>query len=163
MRPSTLFYAGIIACSTGISASCLYGTSLMPRQAEGEALKLPGFDYGNVKGPTNWHSLELLNSECALGSNQSPINIDSTVLAKTGAGQVVTEIPQQNVKFENLGTNVEVVLNGSTTISGGTPFTLKQFHYHTPSEHHINGEYFPVEVHMVHESSSKCNPHTARS
>ena len=28
-------------------------------------------------------------------------------------------------------------------------FNLAQFHVHTPSEHHINGEHFDAEIHMV--------------
>jgi carbonic anhydrase len=53
--------------------------------------------------------------------------------------------------FENLGTNVEVLVEG-TTLIGQKKFKLKQFPYHTPSEHKIDSEYFPVEVHMVHEA-----------
>jgi carbonic anhydrase len=26
-----------------------------------------------------------------------------------------------------------------------------QFHWHTPSQHTINGEYFPLEMHLVHQ------------
>lgn len=62
------------------------------------------------------------------------------------------EIPAgQTITFENLGTTVEVVVKGKT-VFGGRKFNLKQFHYHTPSEHRIESEYYPVEVHMVHEA-----------
>ena len=32
-------------------------------------------------------------------------------------------------------------------------FDLKQFHFHSPSEHTINGEHFPLEMHMVHQAT----------
>jgi hypothetical protein len=63
-------------------------------------------------------------------------------------------IPEQEVEFENLGTTIEVIVNGTTTVAE-KDFQLMQFHMHTPSEHHINGEYHPLEVHMVHQGVGK--------
>lgn len=34
-----------------------------------------------------------------------------------------------------------------------TEYTLKQLHWHSPSEHSINGRRFAMELHMFHESS----------
>ena len=34
-----------------------------------------------------------------------------------------------------------------------TQYVLQQCHWHSPSEHTINGRRFDLEVHMVHESS----------
>jgi carbonic anhydrase len=62
------------------------------------------------------------------------------------------EIPEvEEVEFENLGTTIEVLANGTTSFAG-SDFRLVQFHMHTPSEHHLNGEYHPLEVHMVHQA-----------
>jgi len=36
---------------------------------------------------------------------------------------------------------------------GGQAFYLKQFHYHSPSEHTVDGSYFPLEIHHVHQST----------
>ena len=74
--------------------------------------------------------------------------IDSSVSLATE--KPILDIPQQAVEFENLNTTIEVVVNGTTTF-GGSQFRLAQFHMHTPSEHRINREYFPLEVHMVHQ------------
>jgi len=41
---------------------------------------------------------------------------------------------------------------GSLTI-GGTTYDLLQFHFHTPSEHLINGVASAMELHFVHESA----------
>jgi carbonic anhydrase len=35
----------------------------------------------------------------------------------------------------------------------GTQYELKQCHWHSPSEHTIDGQRFNMEAHMVHESS----------
>lgn len=134
--------------------SCVHNTHLDPRsmQEDGKAVKLPKFSYAGDSGPTNWQALGAQNAQCAIGENQSPINIKADNMERTRPGEVRMEIPAgQNMTLENLGTNVEVLVEG-TTMVGGKKFKLKQFHYHTPSEHRIDSEYYPVEVHMVHEA-----------
>jgi carbonic anhydrase len=121
----------------------------------GKSVKLPNFGYGGDVGPTNWQAIASENADCAVGLNQSPIDIQAANTTTTTPGDVTMDIPAgQNMTFENLGTNVEVLVEGTTTV-GGRKFKLKQFHYHTPSEHKIDGEYFPVEVHMVHEAEGQ--------
>lgn len=83
--------------------------------------------------------------------------IDSKVAIATE--KPVLDIPEQAVEFENLGTTIEVIVNGTTKFAG-SDFRLKQFHMHTPSEHRVNDEYYPLEVHMVHEGVSKFSPCT---
>ena len=36
----------------------------------------------------------------------------------------------------------------------GTRYDLAQFHFHTPSEHSINGQHDPLEMHLVHRSAA---------
>lgn len=81
--------------------------------------------------------------------------IDSSVT--TATVKPVLDVPKQNSKFLNLNTTIEVEVNGTTTF-GGTQFRLAQYHIHTPSEHRINGEYYPLEVHMVHTGVGKSHP-----
>lgn len=125
------------------SASCLHG---IHRRAEG-AVEVSQFGYEGDFGPLNWAALAPENEACGRGSNQSPINIDSSITLATE--KPVLDIPEQTVEFENLNTTIEVIVNGTTTF-GGNQFQLAQYHIHTPSEHRINREFFPLEVHMVH-------------
>lgn len=136
------------------SASCVHNTNLHPRsmQEDGKSVKRPSFSYGGNSGPTNWQAIETENTDCATGQNQSPIDINPARISKTKPGDVRMDVPGgQKMTFENLGTNVEVLVEG-TTMLGAEKFKLKQFHYHTPSEHKTDSEYYPVEVHMVHEA-----------
>jgi carbonic anhydrase len=130
-------------------ASCAHGTYLHPR-AE---IELPNFDYGTIRGPLNWHNIAPENELCGIGRAQSPINIDQSILLEA-PGLVTMDVPVQDVEFENLGTTVEVIIKGKSVIKCKT-FVLKQFHFHTPSEHRIKGQYFPLEVHMVHTAEGK--------
>ncbi|OJD33700.1 carbonic anhydrase [Diplodia corticola] len=137
---------------SSVSASCLHGTSLMPRRLNKRAeVEVSNYGYTGLTGPLNWHNIEAGNELCNHGSNQSPINLDSTVTLATEAPSVnITNV--ESAEFENLGTTLETIVNG-TTFVGGEAFNLAQFHLHTPSEHRIENEYFPLEMHMVHEAA----------
>lgn len=168
------------------TATCLHGLSMFKRAAGAEngTVEVSEFGYGPENGPFNWASLAVENEACKAGTNQSPINIgtedlpgnltrrdviihkracvnETTSDASVGAatGRPVVDIPEQPVEFVNLGTTIEVVVNGTTKFNGAD-FRLRQFHMHTPSEHHINDEYFPLEVHMVHQGVRKYLDHT---
>ena len=105
-------------------------------------------------GPENWKNLCDGFSDC--GENaQSPINIITSNVSKVDT--LIT------AKF-NYGTSgVDIINNEHTVqfnISGehnvnlnGTDYKLLQFHYHTLSEHTIDGNYYPIEVHFVHKNS----------
>ncbi|KKZ65827.1 hypothetical protein EMCG_01212 [[Emmonsia] crescens] len=148
------FVTLVLLNARSVLSSCAHGTYLHRRATDGESIELPNFGYGAVDGPTNWHSLSPENVLCAIGTNQSPIDIDSSI-TQVPVGFLSMDVPVQDVKFENLGTNVEVVLQGTTRVNG-REFLLEQFHFHTPSEHVINGERFAAEIHMVH--TARDNP-----
>jgi carbonic anhydrase len=86
-------------------------------------------------------------------SNTSRALDDAVTLATE---RPTVDIPQQAVEFENLGTTIEVIVNGTTSFAG-SDFRLRQFHIHTPSEHRIGEEYFPLETHFVHEGVTDPN------
>ena len=41
---------------------------------------------------------------------------------------------------------------GSSITLDGRQFSLLQFHFHLPSEHTVEGESYPMEVHFVHQA-----------
>lgn len=55
-------------------------------------------------------------------------------------------------EFENLGTTIEVVVGKGTINFKNVDYTLKQFHFHLPSEHLDNGRSLAMEMHMVWQS-----------
>jgi carbonic anhydrase len=55
----------------------------------------------------------------------------------------------------NNGHTVQIDVGpGSWLRVGDDNFQLLQFHFHSPSEHQINGELFPLEGHFVHQNAS---------
>ncbi|KAF2856873.1 carbonic anhydrase [Plenodomus tracheiphilus IPT5] len=138
----------ILLLASTATATCTHGLSMFKR-SEGETVEVGKFGYGPLNGPFNWASLEVENEACKSGANQSPINLDASVTV--ASEKPIMNIPEvDEVEFENLGTTIEVLANGTTSFAG-SDFQLVQFHMHTPSEHHLNGEYHPLEVHMVHQ------------
>ncbi|KAF7562143.1 hypothetical protein G7046_g1985 [Stylonectria norvegica] len=151
------FWIGFLAVPVQlVSASCAHGTLLHPRVA-GE-VEVKHFGYIGVKGPTNWYGLDPeANGLCALGKNQSPIDMLSESFSVIPAAELSLSIPDmpEGTDFENLGTTVEVVAEGGSMSFGGVSYSLKQFHFHLPSEHLDNGTSMAMEMHMVWEGDSK--------
>ncbi len=81
---------------------------------------------------------------------QSPINIltDSTIGDPHQAMNLTFKVGVSAI--ENLGHTIQLDFKeGSTTLAGGKVYFSKQFHFHTPSEHLIDGMTFPLEMHIV--------------
>jgi carbonic anhydrase len=81
---------------------------------------------------------------------QSPVNIlsDSAV---PDQGQPITFTFNTGITaVENLGHTIQLDFKeGSITTASGKTYYSKQFHFHTPSEHLIDGMTFPMEMHIV--------------
>ncbi|MGE3806033.1 MAG: carbonic anhydrase family protein [Gemmataceae bacterium] len=91
------------------------------------------------------------------GSTQSPINIDtSAVLRQNLAALGFNYSLALNQIFFQSGTKLEVEFDAAARANNfivdidGRVFYLNQFHFHTTSEHTIDGRSFGGELHMVH-------------
>lgn len=83
------------------------------------------------------------------GFEQSPININSTV-NDAGKHNVTIYFNDEINKIENLGHTIQLDFKeGSTITQDDTTYHFKQCHFHTPSEHLIDGMTFPMEMHIV--------------
>ena len=153
MRLSAAYVTGFISLLSTSTASCLHGTSLYKLSALEKRSSTNVFGYTNRLSPLNWANLAPENQLCSTSKIQSPINLDETIAFATEHPQIEFEVVEE-AKLINLGTTIEVEFeNGAgVTTFAGQRFEFVQFHFHTPSEHRIGGEYFPVEMHMVHEN-----------
>ncbi|KDB27231.1 hypothetical protein H109_00983 [Trichophyton interdigitale MR816] len=155
-----MFYrhlAVFAALVTSTSASCLYGTSLAPRKVNHDGtVPVATFNYTGEGGPLHWVGLNATaNRECGHGLTQSPIVLNTQIIPRVPKGSLTMSIPNvMSAEFENLGSTVEVVVGGKLN-ANGKDYKLVQFHFHTPSEHRINEEYSPMEVHFVFQTPEK--------
>jgi carbonic anhydrase len=90
---------------------------------------------------------------------QSPINIISVKAEKDTKQQFLFAFHSDCDAVENLGHTIQVDFKkGSTCTINGKDFTSKQFHFHTPSEHLIDGVTYPLEMHIVNMRIDSSNP-----
>ena len=152
MRYNTVYAFVLTDLIDVVSANCAYGTSIFPRFP---TVEVSMFGYDGLHGPLNWYGLnESANFFCDNGTKQSPIVINSSIEQVSGSS-LEWEVPNclDGAEFENLGTNVQVVLNGSLTDhDSGREFKLAQFHFHATGEHRVDDEFYPMEMHWVFES-----------
>ncbi len=107
------------------------------------------WSYSGPEGPEHWGELDPAYAACAKGNHQTPIDIHNAV---------DVDLPPLAIAYRTLGT--EVVNNGhtiqvnvtpgSTLTLNGVVYTLKQFHFHTPSENYIDERAYAMEAHLVH-------------
>lgn len=135
--PSLKTYLGFILC-----CSILWPFSFSAQES-------PHWSYEGDGGPANWSKLDPANAICAAGKTQSPIDIK---------GAQISALPA--LKFDYKSAPLDIIDNGHTiqvnyaagsTLSvGGKTYTLKQFHFHHPSEEHVNGRAYDMVAHLVH-------------
>jgi len=129
------------------------------------------FTYSGEHGPANWSKLSPDFATCQAGKSQSPIDIADT--------QDV-ELPPLDLDYSTLALNfvnnghavqanyaagstleneyhAEAPYRSHETYAAGrsinhldATYELKQFHFHSPSEHQRNGKNMPAEIHFVH-------------
>lgn len=105
--------------------------------------------YTGDTGPEHWGDLAPEFSTCKTGKNQSPINITSDVEADLDELSISYQTAPTEIL--NNGHTVQVnIAEGSYFEVDNSKFSLKQYHFHTPSENLVSGESYPLEAHLVH-------------
>lgn len=107
------------------------------------------WSYEGAGAPENWGRLNADYAACATGTAQSPINL--TQATRTDLPDPQFDYRATPARIENLGHTLQVnYAPGSSMTVGDARYELAQFHFHTPSEHRLDGKEFPAELHMVH-------------
>ena len=107
--------------------------------------------YSADVGPSHWSMLNEKFHMCSEGHQQSPINIVESKGKDIELAPLAINYAKGAKSVINNGHTVQVnIKDGDTLNINGEAYTLKQFHFHTPSENHINGKSFPLEAHFVH-------------
>lgn len=109
--------------------------------------------YEGEHGPEHWGAMAPENAACAVGAQQSPIDIKGAVKAELPALKV--NWARADAMILNNGHTIQVDMPAGSSLSrGDAVYELLQFHFHTHSEHLIDGEPSPMEVHFVHRNAA---------
>ncbi|MCP4903200.1 MAG: carbonic anhydrase family protein [bacterium] len=118
--------------------------------------------YSGEEGPDHWGKLSPDFAPCSEGLEQSPIDLTNATTVDGGAferriGETALTI-EQRARVMNLvdnGHTIQVTNDVPMALDlDGKHYELVQYHFHAPSEHTINGEFAPLEVHFVHKSAA---------
>jgi carbonic anhydrase len=113
------------------------------------------WSYEGDAGPAKWSDLDAANKVCAVGSQQSPIDISAGVSVKSQLPPLQIAWAKGADTIVNNGHTIQLnFTEGSALTLGNVKYKLVQLHFHRPSEHLIDGKNFPMEAHFVHRADS---------
>lgn len=98
------------------------------------------------------------------GMIQSPVNILTTNIAEGNDHQIEIQCDAPGIKVEtvtNTGHSVQINFkHGNQIVFDGAHYEMIQAHFHTPSEHQVDGLTYPMEMHFVNELISESKQDT---
>lgn len=112
------------------------------------------------KGPTDWGTIKPEYTACSDGTHQSPINVLVDSSNKPNFTMPEMKLDRSVLDFQSVSTNFNFLCNKkfgecSEVKWNKTTYTMLQMHSHVPSEHHVGGKTYPLELHFVHVSKTK--------
>jgi len=119
------------------------------------------WSYDGGEGPAHWGDLDSKYLACKTGSIQSPVNIteDSVEiedLTKNHPDSLASPVfHYKKLHFSEIDNGHTIQANveeGDSLTLEGKNYVLKQVHFHSPSENHLNGRSYPLEGHLVHQA-----------
>jgi carbonic anhydrase len=124
---------------------------LLTASASG-AQEIPRWSYDDdYTGQEEWGALSKDYSACELGTQQSPVQIAYTKTA---------DIPFLDMHYAKAtgemhydGRIMEIAVdNGHTLTMEGDTYRLETIQLHSPAEHVIRNDFYPLEIELLHEN-----------
>lgn len=140
------------------SLAGVFAVVLLPYSCKDDNKPLPSCDgveweYEGPEGPAYWAELCVDFASCG-GEQQSPVNIAGST-DDNNLTAITRNYAATQAHIVNNGHTVQFNYdNGSEITLAGEKYQLLQFHFHTHSEHTLNGKVYPMEIHMVHRNEA---------
>ncbi len=134
-----------------VIAAFMFLVSLMTPAFLMAADQATHWSYEGEEGPEHWGDISADYHMCRDGRNQSPIDLQGNIAAELP--ELVFDYVSQPHRETNNGHTIQLDIAPGSFLripSRNDNFELKQFHFHSPSEHTINGQPYAMELHFVH-------------
>ncbi len=129
----------------------LLAALLLAANAFGQDMDPPHWSYSGETGPEAWGELDEAYQLCALGTEQSPIDLVEASFTPEDLQDIEFNYQSSALTLTNNGHTIQATYDpGSSMVLDGEAYELLQFHFHTPSEHALNGNLSGAELHFVH-------------
>lgn len=116
---------------------------------------VPDWSYQGYNGPAYWSELNPMYAACA-NTRQSPISLPPT---STTTSTIPLHIHYQPGAFDEYVDNHNLYAfqddksNEENIAFDGKTYRLAEIHFHTPAEHQLGTQTFPLEVHFVNKDT----------
>jgi carbonic anhydrase len=108
-------------------------------------------------GPLHWGEIDPGFNACAQGMRQSPVEFETARVRVRRAAPLSLRYDASELVIENTGhvINVPIPPGVEDVLEiGGDRYTLREYHFHAPAEHTVNGRLADVEAHLVHTNAA---------
>uniref|UniRef100_A0A0D9WS19 Carbonic anhydrase n=1 Tax=Leersia perrieri TaxID=77586 RepID=A0A0D9WS19_9ORYZ len=114
---------------------------------------------GDDDGPERWGQIRRDWATCSYGRRQSPIHLSSAgdySHRRRIPGRIVRSYRPAAAALVNRGHDIMVRFEGEAggVVVDGVAYRLRQMHWHSPSEHAVDGRRYDLELHMLHQSET---------
>lgn len=131
-----------------VVAALGFGSAALAGEGHGHA---PHWGYAGAAGPAAWGALDTNFKTCSVGKEQSPIDLKAA--KNSELADVEIHYSEAPLNIVNNGHTIQVNFpEGNYATIGGVKYNLLQYHFHTTSEHTLDGQSFPLEAHLVHKT-----------
>ena len=149
MNHETLFTTALLLLTASACAPGPNRHHYLHKEAKPHAA---AWGYEGTGAPEHWGDLCPEYHLAKDGRQQSPVDI---------RGAASSDLPP--LEFDYRPVTVRTIYNGhsvqenedgkSHLVVQGKSYDLEQFHFHSPSEHTVEGQHFAMELHFVHEGA----------
>ncbi|WP_319557397.1 carbonic anhydrase family protein [Thiomicrorhabdus sp.] len=114
------------------------------------------WSYSGSAAPQNWGKLSEDFRLCSQGKNQSPIDLNSDLaIGSQNLPSLNVHYPPVPMRLDKDSRSLTLSLEPGALMSlGSQNFQLQAISLHTPSEHSLEGQFFPAEMQFWHRSAS---------
>ncbi|KAI4971358.1 alpha carbonic anhydrase 7-like [Hordeum vulgare subsp. vulgare] len=115
---------------------------------------------GRDTSPDRWGLLRPDWAACYWGRQQSPIRVPSAGrVVGPRNGHLARTYRSSPATLVNRGHDIMVRFDGDagSLEMDGVSYRLRQMHWHSPSEHALDGRRYDLELHMLHQSDKASN------